>query len=176
MSLASFWLLSLLRPGVTALLHCILASVTMPGSRPHAVFPPDSVPHAPRIVRLQLPGDVAIRLVDTDTVMASGLATMHGFTLGSTNDKRRAGYRVEVLRVGDTTTVRPAYREPRRAVGLSLQYEHFTHVVDVPQRSTVIVQGAKRVSIKGQSVSGCSSRVWVRDAESPLHCVQGDTP
>jgi len=176
MSLASFWLLSLLRPGATALLLCILAPFSMSALRPHQPLSPDAVPREARIFRLQLPGDVAIRLVDADTVLANGRATMHGFTLGSTNDKWRTEYRVEVLRVGDTTTVRPAYREPRRAVGLSLQYEHFTHVIEVPHRSTVIVHGAKRVSLDGKSVSGCASRLWVRDAESPMHCVDGDTP
>ena len=176
MSLASIWLSSLLRPRATILLLCVVALVSTSASRPHEPITPVASPREARVVRLQLPGDVAIRLVDADSVVASGQATMHGFNLGRTNDKRRAEYRVEVIRMGDTTTVRPAYREPRRTVGISLEYEDFTHVVDVPRRSTVIVQGAKRVSVNGQSASGCTSRLWIRDTESPLHCVHGDTP
>jgi hypothetical protein len=176
MSLASFWLPCRLGPRGTAFLLCVVALVSTSADRPHEPITPVASPREARVVRLQLSGDVAIRLVDADSVLASGQATMRGFTLGSTNDKRRTRYRVEILRVGDTTTVRPAYREPRRAVGLSLQYEQLTHSVKVPYQSTVIVEGARRVSVNGQSVSGCSSRVWIRDAESPLHCVHGDTP
>jgi hypothetical protein len=158
-----------------ALLCGLLLPATLSAVPPRHLARAAASPRVPRVVRLELPGDVAIRVADDSTVHVEANAMVRGFTLGSSNAKRRPAYRTELTRVGDTVTVRPAYREPLRATGISLRYERFTHVVQVPRHSTVIVQGAERVSVNGQPFVRCSSRQWALDADNQLDCVAEDT-
>lgn len=159
-----------------ALFANLFAPVTM-AALPTLLPPhPAPAPQPPAVVLLELPGDVAIRFVDDSTVQVAAHATVRGFTLGSSNAARRPEYRTALTRVGDTVAVRPVYREPLRAKGLSLRYERFTHEVAIPRQSTVIVMGADRVRVNQQPFSRCAGRRWVVESEDHVDCVSEDTP